>query len=184
MTTETKVKQREWARLWWIANKAKYQERRRHYRESHEEDHQEYRDARREEQREYREAHRKEAVKWRRTWRENNKEQIREYQRGYRLSEAGKASRSAASAKHRATKLACTKGDRDAIAAVYKRARGAARVTCYLCGKPIPNGERQVDHVKPLSKDGAHSAENLAIVHCWCNGSKGTKEISELGLLL
>ena len=87
-------------------------------------------------------------------------------------------------AKKRARKRAATIGDPKAIKAVYRRAREAKNVKCYLCGKLIPMGERHVDHIVPLSKGGAHAVSNLAVTHAKCNNSKGTKLPHEVGLLL
>lgn len=58
---------------------------------------------------------------------------------------------------------------------------------CYLCGLPVEwgdyhmiNGKRyaskkypSIDHVKPLSKGGVHSWENVRLAHFSCNASKG-----------
>ena len=71
-----------------------------------------------------------------------------------------------------------------AIEALYKRAKEAPRIRCYLCGKLIPKGHRHVDHVVPLSKGGKHAPSNLAIVCDECNMHKHTKLPQEVGLLL
>lgn len=45
---------------------------------------------------------------------------------------------------------------------------------CYLCGEEIESIEdASWDHITPLSKGGADSAENLALTHSWCNSEKG-----------
>ena len=43
---------------------------------------------------------------------------------------------------------------------------------------------KQVDHIWPLSKGGAHRPSNLAIIHRHCNQSEGAKLPQETGLLL
>jgi 5-methylcytosine-specific restriction endonuclease McrA len=130
-------------------------------------------------------------------YRAANREKERVYQAKYRAAHREKARSSAAAwdrthpaecaaknAKKRARKRAATIGDPKAIAAVYRRAREAKNVNCYLCGKLIPLGERHVDHVWPLAKNGPHTASNLAIACAKCNLSKSARLPEELGLLL
>jgi len=77
-----------------------------------------------------------------------------------------------------------TAGNPRAIARVYDRAANGKRVRCYLCGKLIPKGQRHVDHIMPLAKDGPHTGSNLAIACATCNLRKGSKLPAEVGLLL
>lgn len=42
---------------------------------------------------------------------------------------------------------------------------------CWFCGSYI-NGMKHIDHITPLSKGGAHSKDNLAIMCHSCNQSK------------
>lgn len=74
--------------------------------------------------------------------------------------------------------------EQEAIKAIYKKAREAPRVRCYLCGKLIPKGHRHVDHIVPLAKGGKHVPSNLAIVCDRCNLRKNAKLPQEIGLLL
>lgn len=50
--------------------------------------------------------------------------------------------------------------------------------TCQKCGNSIrkePNLLLEIDHIKPLSKGGVTTEENLQVL-CWrCNRSKGNK---------
>jgi 5-methylcytosine-specific restriction endonuclease McrA len=131
-------------------------------------------------------------------WRLSNPEKDRATKAAYRAAHpdekgAGRAAawnaahpaeRAATGAKRRALKRSATIGDTKAIAAIYRRAREAKNVKCYLCGELIPLGERHVDHVVPLCKGGPHSGRNLAITHAKCNLSKRAKHPSEIGLLL
>lgn len=44
---------------------------------------------------------------------------------------------------------------------------------CYLCGLPILDGQKwNLDHVKPASKGGKTTPENLRPVHYNCNQAK------------
>lgn len=65
--------------------------------------------------------------------------------------------------------------DRASMVAIYREAKTAPEVTCYLCGGSVPLGQRHVDHVIPLVRGGKHSKENLAITHRKCNLVKSTK---------
>lgn len=48
---------------------------------------------------------------------------------------------------------------------------------CAYCYALLDANNRQIDHVDPLSKGGAHSASNL-VAACWsCNASKGAKKL-------
>jgi len=85
----------------------------------------------------------------------------------------------AITAKRRALKRRATVGDPKAIAAVYEKARSLRRVRCTYCGKYPKVGERHVDHVIPLARGGAHSAENLRIACACCNLRKRTKTAEE-----
>jgi len=86
--------------------------------------------------------------------------------------------------KYRAFIAGATIGNLVEIAEIYRRAKEDPKVRCYLCGRLIPIGERQVDHIWPLSKGGAHRPSNLAIAHRHCNQSKNAKLPQEIGLLL
>lgn len=113
-----------------------------------------------------------------RQWRETNAQWMREYSRAYR-------------AENHAEVLARMKAWRDAnpeqvkAHADLRRARllGALTVPfspdqlaqrlsmfagCWICGGP----KEVVDHVKPISKGGAHVLANLRPACAFCNGSK------------
>jgi 5-methylcytosine-specific restriction endonuclease McrA len=67
---------------------------------------------------------------------------------------------------------------------IYSIAADGKSVRCYLCGDMIPNGERHVDHIVPLSRGGGHVASNLAIACAECNLRKAAKLPEEIGLLV
>ena len=65
-----------------------------------------------------------------------------------------------------------------------KRAKGSGRVdyqkiwdrdkgVCYLCGSYVTLTAGHADHVRPLSKGGTHTEDNIRIVHDECNLRKG-----------
>ena len=52
--------------------------------------------------------------------------------------------------------------------------------TCQYCGRKAPDVILEVDHIKPVSKGGDNSIENL-VTACWdCNRGKGAKKLSDL----
>ena len=52
--------------------------------------------------------------------------------------------------------------------------------TCQYCGRKAPDVILEVDHIKPVSKGGDDSIENL-VTACWdCNRGKGAKKLSDL----
>jgi 5-methylcytosine-specific restriction endonuclease McrA len=44
---------------------------------------------------------------------------------------------------------------------------------CGICRAPVAFESFTVDHIMPLSKGGAHKADNLQLAHASCNASKG-----------
>lgn len=70
------------------------------------------------------------------------------------------------------------------VSEIYRQAKEAPRIRCYLCGKFIKRGYRHVDHIIPLSKGGAHRPANLAVACVTCNQKKHNKMPGEIGMLL
>lgn len=51
---------------------------------------------------------------------------------------------------------------------------------CYLCGLPIIDGQKwNLDHVRPASKGGKTTPENLRPVHCDCNQAKADLSLAQ-----
>jgi 5-methylcytosine-specific restriction endonuclease McrA len=50
---------------------------------------------------------------------------------------------------------------------------------CYLCGLAAELKEIEIDHKIPITSGGAHTPENLAVSHWWCNDSKTGKTEAE-----
>jgi hypothetical protein len=46
---------------------------------------------------------------------------------------------------------------------------------CQICGEPVLPEELSLDHVYPKSRGGAHTKENLRVVHKRCNSKKGAR---------
>lgn len=130
----------------------------------------------------YRTAHREEILAREAAFHVANPERKRIYSVVYNANHP--IERAARGAKRRALQRGAAVGDIAAVKAIYRRAREAKNVKCYLCGKPIPMGGRHVDHVVPLSKGGKHTASNLAVAHKKCNLSKGSKHPNEVGVLI
>jgi len=161
-----------------------------------------HREERRRYSREYYEKHRKEMDERSQEYRKNHLEECRAYDREYYKNhyqeEAKESSRKwvknnpekrrrilcKSEAKRRALKAKAAIGEREAIDAIYRRAKEDEGIRCYLCDKMIPVGERHVDHITPLSQDGEHRASNLAVACAGCNMRKGSKLPEEIGILI
>lgn len=52
--------------------------------------------------------------------------------------------------------------------------------TCQYCGRKAPEVILEVDHIKPVSKGGDNSIENLVAACYDCNRGKGAKKLSDL----
>lgn len=50
---------------------------------------------------------------------------------------------------------------------------------CQLCFRKVALAEASLDHVIPLSKGGAHTAQNLVLVHRKCNASKRDRSVTQ-----
>lgn len=51
---------------------------------------------------------------------------------------------------------------------------------CYLCGKPILEGQRwNLDHIKPRSKNGSSEPDNLRPTHYDCNQAKADMSLAQ-----
>jgi len=113
-------------------------------------------------------------------------EKLRQYSREYNRNHLSE--RAARGAKRRAIKndaFAIATDEQIAeIKEIYRRAKEDKKVRCYLCGKLIPLGHRQVDHIIPLSKKGKHCPSNLAVACDICNNTKGAKMPGRVGILI
>jgi len=80
--------------------------------------------------------------------------------------------------------LGATSAQKAEIKEIYRKAAEEPKIRCYLCGKLIPLGDRQVDHILPFDKDGPHLPANLAVTCSKCNLRKNAKHPNELGILI
>jgi len=77
----------------------------------------------------------------------------------------------------RARKKAVAIGDHVAVAVFAEIVSTEPTMFCFYCERPLPKNERQVDHVTPLARGGAHQVENLVCACRKCNRAKGQKEV-------
>ena len=95
-----------------------------------------------------------------------------EYLSAYRL--AHRAEKRASRVLRRALERAAKIGDPAELIAFYRGLRTATEVLCHWC-KFVITGTRCGDHYIPLSKGGAHDADNLVPSCVPCNLRKHTK---------
>ena len=72
---------------------------------------------------------------------------------------------------HRAINLGIEFDKTVTLAAVYKGAHGI----CQLCIKYVEPRKASMDHIRPLSKGGTHTWDNIQLVHLRCNLVKGNR---------
>ena len=58
-----------------------------------------------------------------------------------------------------------------AVLTVWTRAGGC----CQLCGLPVTPDDASIDHIRPLSRGGAHAVANFQLAHSDCNTRKGSR---------
>ena len=134
----------------------------------------------------YRAERREENIAYQKTYREGNKDVLTAKRKIYHDNH--KPEDLARNAKRRALKAGALVGATIAqlaeIKEIYRKAKEEPKVRCYLCGDLIKMGERQVDHIMPLSKGGSHRPSNLAVACASCNMQKHNKLPEEAGILL
>jgi len=78
-------------------------------------------------------------------------------------------------ATYRALLVGATIGDLASIKEIYRRAQEDEPIRCAICGELVALGNREVDHIVPISKGGKHTASNLQITCMPCNRRKGCR---------
>jgi len=106
-------------------------------------------------------------------WRHANPRKVSQYLAKYSRANPDKIRQKCA--RRRALKRNATVDSPRTIAAFYRMVREASRLTCYWCGKPVKKKDRQVDHIVPLSRRGAHAVLNLCCSCASCNHRKRHK---------
>ena len=71
-------------------------------------------------------------------------------------------------------------GNLKEIRRIYKHVREVETIPCYWCKTLIPKGDRVLDHVIPLARNGAHAPANLCSSHNHCNHVKGSRMPEEI----
>jgi len=118
--------------------------------------------------------------KWRkysRTWSKKNPEKIRQHRRKrYATNAEHRLKVNAYNRKREAQKLKSFCGD---VKTALCKIAMHKTVKCFYCHKSIDVSEVQIDHVRPLSKGGAHAAYNLVPACASCNCSKRAKPAND-----
>ncbi len=123
-------------------------------------------------------------TKQRASYRAKNRERLTQINSAYYAANWGKAKayRMAHRADSNARKLrrkalmrGVSVGDPAAIRAFYRHVSTSPRLRCCWCRKVTRKAAREVDHVVPIAKGGAHSVENLCCSCSKCNHRKGAK---------
>lgn len=118
------------------------------------------------------------------TWRAGNHDRLSEYRRAYRAGHADQTKsamqewharnptkRREYEARRRAIMRSAAIGPAD-YSAVIERSGGV----CGICSTPVGDWSAiHFDHIVPLSRGGAHSADNLQVAHAACNMRKHNK---------
>lgn len=77
-------------------------------------------------------------------------------------------------AKRRAQKLGLAIDKDITIKRLYERDKGI----CQICKQACKWEDKSMDHIKPLSKQGSHTWDNIQLAHLSCNKLKGSKFVA------
>ena len=110
---------------------------------------------------------------YKREWRENNPEKVRNRVKEWKKNNPNKVR--AQCCKRRARKLKAEGGFTDADIKNLYATQGAR---CYYCSTGIEESYH-IDHMTPLSRGGTNGPENLCLACAPCNLSKHTKTAEE-----
>lgn len=108
-----------------------------------------------------------------RIWQDNNVNKQREIDRKYYKKNKEKVINWHVSANQRRRALIHTNiVDKDiTLDKVYEKANGI----CGICGNYCIRKKASLDHIRPLSKGGTHTWDNIQLAHFNCNSKKGDK---------
>lgn len=128
-------------------------------------------------------------LKYQKKYKENNKEKIIKYSKKY-MKQYYKTPKGKAIIKtHSANRRVLTKDlTIEIIQKVYEdNIKKYGVLTCYLCGEPIVEGDKELkdslEHSIPVTRDGNNEIENLGIAHLICNIKKHTMTLDEWFIL-
>lgn len=140
-----------------------------------------------ERKRKYQEANKEKVLEWIRRYQEKNKEKFLESKRRYReankekISESGRRYREANKDKYRAWKCSRYAKKQELPATLtadeWREILDRHFGRCHYCGKKTE--ELEQEHMKPVSKGGGYTKENIVPACRSCNGSKYTKSYKE-----
>lgn len=101
-------------------------------------------------------------------FRKNNPEAVREIERKYRLNnpQVSKDKNARRRAIVFSSEVSVVKYDE-----IWIRDDGI----CQICYSSVERGKEHYDHIKPLSRGGAHVKDNIQVTHARCNLEKGNK---------
>lgn len=119
----------------------------------------------------YRAAHRDELQEVGAAWREENPEKARAASAAWRDAHPQKNREYCM--RRKARKLSATVAPFTYDAVLWRDG-----YRCYLCGGDVKPDDLHYDHVRPLSRGGEHSYDNVRVTHATCNMRKGTKSAS------
>lgn len=167
---EERDRQRQRARSWHERNKPRAHAARRKWAE-------ENREKVLSDGRAYATAHREEARQKARRWYRENTERARAANKEWkrRNPERFREMQSAAGYRRRA-RLAGVACEDFTRAEIYDREQGR----CGICGEHVERSLATLDHVRPISRGGSHTRDNVQIAHGLCNSRKGARLPEEL----
>lgn len=113
----------------------------------------------------YREANRGKKAEDARRWRQANPERAAEKARRWRQANPLRINQ--LNARRRALIKGATIGD-----VSYPRILERDGYVCHICGGYVAPDGLQFDHIIPLSRNGTHSEDNIAVSHASCNARK------------
>lgn len=125
----------------------------------------------------YYESHKEHLSKWQREYEKANWSKVlargREWKRRNPIKVLAYVNR------RRARKHNATIGDAKEIQTHIVKLRTSPDTVCHYCAAPLFGMKMHIDHVTPLSRNGAHSVDNLVAACPKCNYDKGTKLVEE-----
>ena len=123
-------------------------------------------------------------------YKSEHKDEISEYNRGYRADNLehlleksrinNKTLKQKALNHESKVRRRRAKSVGESCTSIYALSNSKELVTCPYCAQPAMPGKRCVDHIEPISRGGAHEADNLVIACNPCNLRKNNKLVTEI----